>query len=77
MDTAGTFLVEGPARSIGSSTGCRVQEERWSLEGWLPGGFATTVTLRPPVPPPEVDLACLQLEREPDRGRGNRAPPLC
>ncbi len=29
------------------------------------------------VPPPEVVLVCLQPEREPDRGRGNRAPPLC
>ncbi len=46
-DTAGTLLVEGPARSIGSSTGCGAQEERWSLEGWFPGGFATTVILRP------------------------------
>ncbi len=41
-DTAGTLLVEGPAHSIGSSTGF---EERWSLEGWFPGGFATTVIL--------------------------------
>ncbi len=29
------------------------------------------------MPPPEVVLVCLQPEREPDRGRGNRAPPLC
>ncbi len=70
-------LVEGPARSTGSSTGFGVQEERWSLEGWFPGGFATTVILRPPMPPPEVVLVCLQPEREPYRGRGNRAPPFC
>ncbi len=53
--------VEGPARSIGSSTGCGVQEERWSLEG-----FATTVIFRPPVQPPELDLACLQPGQELD-----------
>ncbi len=35
-DTAGTLLLEGPARSIGSSTGCGAQEERWSLEGLPP-----------------------------------------
>ncbi len=35
-DTAGTLHVEGPARSIGSSTGCGEQEERWSLKGLPP-----------------------------------------
>ncbi len=35
-DTAGTLLLEGPARSIGSSTGCGAQEERWSPEGLPP-----------------------------------------
>ncbi len=40
-DTAGTLLVEGPAFSFGSSTGCGAQEERWSprvgsLEGLPP-----------------------------------------
>ncbi len=35
-DTAGTLLLEGPARSIGSSTGCGAQEERWSLKGLPP-----------------------------------------
>ncbi len=35
-DTAGTLFLEGPARSIGSSTGCGAQEERWSLEGLPP-----------------------------------------
>ncbi len=35
-DTAGTLLLEGPARSTGSSTGCGAQEERWSLEGLPP-----------------------------------------
>ncbi len=34
--TAGTLLLEGPARSIGSSTGCGAQEERWSPEGLPP-----------------------------------------
>ncbi len=31
-DTAGTLFLEGPARSIGSSTGYGAQEERWSLD---------------------------------------------
>ncbi len=35
-DTAGMLLLEGPAHSIGSSTGCGAQEERWSLEGLPP-----------------------------------------
>ncbi len=35
-DTAGMLLLEGPARSIGSSTGCGAQEERWSPEGLPP-----------------------------------------
>ncbi len=73
-DTAGTLHAEGPARSIGSSTGCRAQSARGAMVPW---GFATTVILRSPVLPTEVDLTCLQPGRELDRDGGNRAPPLC
>lgn len=56
-DTTGTLFKEGPVRSFGGSTGCGVQEERWSPEGWFPEGFAITVTLRPPVLLSEVATA--------------------
>ncbi len=73
-DTAGTLHAEGPAHSIGSSTGCRVQSARGAMVPW---GFATTVILRSPLLPTEVDLTCLQPGRKLDRDGGNRAPPLC
>ncbi len=50
---------------------------RSARRAMVPWGFATTVILRPPVLPPEVDLVCLQPGRELDRDGGNRAPPLC
>ncbi len=50
-----------------------LRSARGSMVPWI---FATTVILRPPVLPPEVDVACLQPGWELDRDGGKRAPPL-
>ncbi len=73
-DTSGTPL-EGPASSLGSSTGCEVPVERGALEGWFLGGEFLTVTVRPVRLLPEVAPPRLPPGGALDLGRGTGTPP--
>ncbi len=52
-----------------------LRSARGAMVPWLEG-FATTVILRPPVLPPEVDLSYLQPGQKLDRDGGNSSTPL-